>query len=167
MIRTLVWIALAFGMYVFAVPAQAASYAPKQVANAAQICVERFEDTGFVNILPIDIAISGSQIVLVGGEAGCIFFPTSNTASKVAVSLTFPYPNADGGSPPSDWTTPKQLFLVKQNEVLSFELCEAEQDHNDPQWAVNGWHDMWLLRRADDRSAPRCAEEIFESEVGQ
>jgi hypothetical protein len=131
-------------------------YKPKYLSNPAQICVERFEDEGVINIVPVTVIISqNSKITLVGGEAACLVLP----GGPESISLSFPYPYDDHQTPQM-WTTAARNFEVKGGSVVSFELCEAaDQQVNDPHWAANGWHNMWLLRQVGESPAHRCAAE--------
>jgi hypothetical protein len=132
------------------------SYKPKYIPNAAQICVERFEGDGLTNIVLVTIIISQvSKITLLGGGAGCLIRPDGN--ETIGLSFSYPY---SGPQVPRLWTTTPRNFVAKGGLVVSFELCEvANQQVNDPQWAANGWHNMWLLRQVGKDSSQRCADE--------
>src|SRR5438045_3599564 len=123
---------LFFGATSATVPALSAErYQPKFVADAAQICVERFEDNGFINISPINVLISDSaKLTLLGGYAGCVFVP----AGKQTIRLTFSYPYA-GEKTARYWTTPKRDFSAASGQIVRFELCEDDRtDPSDPKW---------------------------------
>src|SRR6267154_2233716 len=102
MSRLLTALLVVLSMSNAALPARSAErYEPKYAANAAQICVERFEENGFINISPIDVRISdNAKITLLGGYAGCVFVP----AGKQTISLTFSFPYA-GEKTARYWTT--------------------------------------------------------------
>lgn len=139
-------------------PAHSAGrYEPKYVPSATEICIERFEDNGFINISPIDVRISDSvKITLLGRYAGCAFVQ----AGEQTISLTFPFPYA-GEKTARYWTTPKRKFAATSGQTVRFELCEdARTNTSDPKWSETGWHTMWLLRETGTNSpAQRCAAE--------
>ena len=134
----------------------AEQYTPKYVSDAAQVCVERFEEEGRLNLSPVTVNITeNSKMPLLGGQAGCVFVPAGNQT----ISLTYPYPYG-GAQSPRYWTTPSRTFLAAKGTIVSFELCEtADQQVNDRRWIATGWHDMWLLRRVNESPAQRCAVE--------
>jgi hypothetical protein len=152
--RALFFVGSAFGVVLPAYPAE--SYQPKNTGDAAQICVERFEDNGVVNIRAIDVIISDvTKLTLLGGYAGCVFVPTG----KQTISLKFPFPYAGKDNVPY-WTTPKRNFMGAKGEIVRFELCEdSATDANDPKWAETGWHSMWLLRLVGTKTTQHCAVE--------
>ena len=132
-------------------------YQPRYIPDAAQICIERFEDNGFINISSVDVRISDdAKITLRGGYAGCVFV----RAGRQTISLTFPFPYA-GEKTVRYWTTPKRNFSVTSGQLVRFELCEdARTEPSDRKWSETGWHTMWLLREAGTTSpAQRCATE--------
>jgi hypothetical protein len=142
--------AIASGDTVAARPA----YEPKSIpTSAVEICVERPEENGSVNIVPVTVLVAGSsRLTLLGGEAGCLFL----TDGTWTISLSFPYPY--DLRRPRVWTTPARSFESEPGSVVRFELCEAaNQRVNDPAWAVRGWHDMWIMRRVSESSTQRCA----------
>jgi hypothetical protein len=129
-------------------------YTPKFVPDSAQICVERFEETGMLNLSPVTINITeGSHLTLLGGQAGCVFVSAGNQS----IRLTYPYPYG-GAQNPRNWTTPGQIFAAEKGTITSFVLCAAaDQDVNDPSWIATGWHDMWLLKRSNETPLQGCA----------
>ncbi len=136
-----------------AMQARAESYYPMRMQDFSQICVERFENEGVVNISPVVITVSqNSQISLIGGEAGCLFV----YAGPQSISLTFYDPYSPHSK--SSWTTTPIYFAGNKGEIASFQLCRARQDDISKNWAKDGWHNMWLLTRVEDKSGKRCDE---------
>jgi hypothetical protein len=131
----------------------AETYKPKHVNAPAQICVERFEENGILNIRPVDITITAApRITLRGGQAACVYVP----AGAQSISLDFLYPYG-GPQERRSWTTPARTFTAAEGQIVSFELCAADMDASDPRWERGGWHDMWLMRRTDENSQRGCA----------
>jgi hypothetical protein len=130
----------------------AEQFAPKYVNDASEICVERRENDGLLNIVPVTVIVSKSaKLTLLGGQAGCLFVP----AGKQTIQLSFPYPYAGPSAPPSWVTQDKPLPLVK-NTIAVLELCSApNQNVNSPSWAKTGWHSMWQLE--DAKAVAQCA----------
>ncbi len=158
MSRLLRALILIFGAANVAVPALSSErYEPKYLTDAVEICVERFEENGFINISPVDVRISdNAKITLRGGYAGCVFVPPG----EQTINLTFSFPYA-GEKMVRYWTTPKRKFSTISGQTVRFELCEdAKTEPNDPKWSETGWHTMWLLREAGENSAAQyCATE--------
>jgi hypothetical protein len=149
MLRRLHYIALIATVTLLPLAAHATqSYKPLYVWHPAQICVERPENEGIVNIVPVTVVIApGSKITLTGGQAGCLFL----LGGRESIRLSFPYPYG-GRQAPRFWTTPPTTILARSGTTVSFELCEAaDQDVDDPQWAKTGWHKMWVLQRPKRR----------------
>src|SRR6266568_1411009 len=129
-------------------------YEPKYVADAAEICIERFEDNGFINISPINVLISDYvKVTLLGGYAACVFV----RPGEQTIDMTFSFPYA-GQKTAKYWTTPKRKFFAAGGQIVRFELCEdARTEPSDPKWTDTGWHTMWLLRETGANSrGQRC-----------
>ena len=134
----------------------AAAFEPRHIAGALQICVERSEQSGIVNIRPVTIDVNQeAQVTLIGGQAACLYLP----AGKKVLTMTFAYPYGGPSDAPRSWTTSPYVIEGGMGNLVSLDLCEPEADQrDDPAWADTGWHRMWMLRPAGDRSAGACAE---------
>lgn len=146
------WLALFVVAYISNAPANAAErFAPKYVSDASQVCVERQENNGVLNIVPVTVIVSAaSKVTILGGQAGCLFIP----AGKETIRLSFPYPYGGPNMPPQ-WVTPEKVFNLQKGGTITFELCVASNMNvNDAGWAQTGWHDMWKLEGG--REAPQC-----------
>jgi hypothetical protein len=134
--------------------ADASSPTLEQKQNLAQVCIDRPENDGVINIEDIKIAISGTPpIILDGGSADCVTVqPGSHT-----VRLTFMYPYSDPKKI-TYWTTTSMYFLAKAGETESYILCQTDQDRNDPRWSATGWYDMWILNRISMQTHRHCVQ---------
>jgi len=134
-------------------PAVAAEqFVPKYIDDASEVCVERQENDGVLNIVPVTVIVSvTSKVTLLGGQAGCLFVPTG----KQTIQLSFPYPYSGPSAPPA-WTTQERTLDLKKTRTVAFELCPApNQNVNDASWIKVGWHSMWLLE--EGKGAAQCA----------
>ncbi len=74
MVKATVLIILMAGALAVTTPAKGQSYMPKHMSDAAEVCVQRLENDGVLNIIPVTITVAiSSQIKLIGGQAGCLF----------------------------------------------------------------------------------------------
>jgi hypothetical protein len=118
-------------------------YTPTHLTDYARVCVERAENSGLVNIVPVTIIVSAAKLTLLGGQAGCLYL----AGGPQTIGVSFPYPYS-GARSPQVWTTHPQHFAMRPGTTTRFELDEtANQRVNDPQWAQSGWHAMWQLKQ--------------------
>jgi hypothetical protein len=161
MIKAAIFLSVLAGPMVMVRPAKGQPFVPKHISDATQICVERIENDGIINIRPVTVTITdSSQVTLLGGQAGCLFIYPGDQS----ISLTYSYPYGDPKNP-HFWTTAKQYFIAKRGEIVSFTLCEAaDQQVDNPDWAREGWHKMWLLKRDGVNSAQQMCGPLEHSE---
>jgi hypothetical protein len=102
----------------------AAPYKPRQGDLSAQICVERPENNGMVNLVASHIVFSNNQeLALVGGQAACIFV-ADGVYSFVVQS---PDPYKPGATNPKAWTSKEIKARLKRGEVVVFEVIPKSE----------------------------------------
>ena len=128
----------------------AVSCSPSKQVELASLCVERPEQHGRLNIIPVSIALTpesgdqGAQLVIpAGGSRTCVELP----AGPVTAALRFPYPYSGPSEDPPYWETRSPFSLRPGANTLILDTAEA-LDTRTPGWSETGWHDMWDLRRA-------------------
>ena len=136
------------------VTGSAADYRPEFITETSQVCIERLEEQGLLNVFPVTVNFADqASITLTGGQAGCIY----TRPGEQMINLTFFYPYG-GPNEQRAWSTPVMMFFLEKGARASFQLCEAgDQSINDPKWRATGWHNMWLLKRANELTSQKCA----------
>jgi hypothetical protein len=117
---------------------------PAWASSEAQICIDRPGENGRVNITPVTIVIRGNAELTVLGEQEVCFRPHQDDWSQAFISLKFPFPYS-GPSDKRQWLTKPTTVKLRPGATTHLLLCERDQNHNDPQWERNGWHEMWVL----------------------
>ncbi|SRR5713101_919827 len=104
--------------------AWAAPYKPRQGDLSAQICVERPENNGIVNLVPAHVVFSNNQeLTLVGGQVACIF--VANGIYSFVVQSSDPY-NPESTNLKA-WTSKKIEVHLKRGEVATFEVSPKSE----------------------------------------
>ena len=101
----------------------AAPYKPRQGDLSAQICVERPENNGMVNLVPSHVVFSNSQeLTLIGGQSACIF--VANGVYSFVVQSSNPYPAAINLKA---WTSKKIEVHLKKGDAVVFEVLPKSE----------------------------------------
>jgi len=110
----------------------AAPYKPSQDSLSAQICLERPENNGIVNIAAITIVFSNHQrLILVGGQAACIFVAEGEYSFVVYSANPYDPESTD----PKAWSSQEISVQVKPGEVATFEVAPKSEGAT----YVGGW----------------------------
>lgn len=110
----------------------AIEYKPQQEVLSSQICVERPENNGIVNIVPAEVVFSNQQrLSLVGGQAGCIFVAVGDYS--FGVQSSDPY-NPESPNPKA-WISTETKVSLKIGAVAAFRVLPKA----DGATYVGGW----------------------------
>ena len=128
-------------------------YKPLWIDRAGEICVERPEENGRLNIMPAEVIIEDGKMVpwdrqlltLIGGQTACAVLPATNY--HVRVSSYDPYKNGNSNEPESKfWKSETLTVAVSEGKRVELWLCGG---------GVKGYS-KWVLKRAYDRTIPQC-----------
>ena len=110
------------------------------------LCIERPEQHGRLNIIPVSLQITqiGAQatplVFASGGKRECL-----NVApGPASVVLRFPYPYGGPGEAARYWERVESLSLASGANAAVLDTTEMDTDASG--WEQTGWHDMWRLR---------------------
>lgn len=108
-----------------------------------QVCIDRAEQEGIVNIRKVEIrAATDTSVQLAGGESRCFVLP----AGRQELTLTFFYPYGGPNEAPRYWTTNPYTVAGQAGDHIHLDLIRPEDNSpNDPGWENTGWHNMWRL----------------------
>ena len=110
----------------------AVAYKPRQTDLSSQICIERPESSGIVNIVPANVVFSNHQkLSLSGGQAACIF--VAGGVYSFVVQSPDPY-NPESTNPKA-WTSEEIKARVKTGKVIAFEVLPKSEGAT----YVGGW----------------------------
>ena len=123
------------GITIFSILAsqvQAADYNPRWSDLPCQICIERPEEQGILNIRETTIAIDGKQaFLMIGGQASCAYVAPGK--HSIFASSYDPYdPNSKD---PKAWLSNKMTIDLENVKRVELELRRAK-DMKENQWEI-------------------------------
>jgi hypothetical protein len=128
------------------------TYRPKWIENPAQICIERPEESGYVNIAAVNIFVRDFQTIrLLGGQAACSYVWAGDYF--VYARSYDPY---DPSNPnPQAWKSETLRFGVAGGEKSELVVCRG------------GWksHSEWVLKYANQTNGDKCQVEEMADEL--
>lgn len=112
--------------------AMAFEYKPRWTELPCQICIERPEEQGILNIREVRVVIDDKEsIILVGGQAAC-FYVLHGDHFVYAVSFD-PYdPNSKD---PKAWSSNRINFTLETGKRAAFEVKKSDEE-NGKGWFV-------------------------------
>ena len=114
--------AVAFSCFLVAACSTEAPYRPRWSAQlASQVCIERLEDNGSLNVRPAYVRIDSvyQAFPIFGGEAKCVSIePGSHTIRVVSLDPYDPH-----SQDMTAWASPTLRFAVAAGRRADFEMC--------------------------------------------
>ena len=112
--------------------AKAFEYKPRWSDLPCQICIERPEEQGILNIREVRVVVDDKQaIFFIGGQAACLYAPPGNHF-VYAVSFD-PYdPNLKD---PQAWSSNRVNFTLETGKQAEFEVVKGEEQKGK-QWLI-------------------------------
>ena len=101
-----------------------ATYKPRWTSQlTAQVCVERIEDNGILNIRPAYVVMDSNYriLVLTGGEAAC----ASVEPGHHSIRVESPDPYDSDSTEKAAWKSQRLSFEVATGRRVDFEMCGA------------------------------------------
>jgi hypothetical protein len=101
-----------------------ANYQPRWTPQlTAQVCVERIEDNGILNIRPAYVVLDSNYriLVLTGGEAAC----ASVEPGRHSIRVESPDPYDPASNEKAAWKSQRLSFEVASGRRADFEMCGA------------------------------------------
>jgi hypothetical protein len=100
-----------------------------------QICVERPENNGVLNIRPAEVVVQGGPtIVLSGGEAACAYV---EGGGRYTIWAQSPDPYDPSNAHPTAWRSADREVVVEQGGRSALILCGTGAKGTYENWAVN------------------------------
>jgi hypothetical protein len=131
-------------------------YQPLWIDRPGELCVERPEENGRLNITPAEVVIESSEaglviwdrqfLTLVGGQAVCAVLPAAEY--RVHAHSDDPYDsNREPNEPePEAWESQTLTVSVQQGKRVELWLCGGGQQG----------YSHWNLKRPHDQSSGGC-----------
>jgi hypothetical protein len=108
-------------------------YKPRWADLPCQICVERPENQGILNIRETRIVIDEKQaLVLIGGQAACAF--VSPEEHFIYAESYDPYNPASKDS--KAWLSNKITFVLEKGKIAEFEIRNSSNEEGN-QWEIS------------------------------
>jgi hypothetical protein len=128
------------------------TYRPKWIEHPAQICVERPEEFGYMNIAEVNVIIRDFQTLrLEGGQAACVHVSAGDYF--VYAQSRDPY---DPNNPnPEAWKSETLRFDLKDNEKVELLVCKGSSESRF----------QWVLKYANQRGGDKCQTELEKEEI--
>jgi hypothetical protein len=128
------------------------NYRPKWIENPGQICIERPEEIGMVNIVGVNVIIRDFQTIrLLGGQAACAYVEPGDF-----FVYGHSYDPSDPNNPnPQAWKSETLRFDVKGGGRADLVVCKG------------GWESRshWVLKYADQKGCDKCQVEVVIEEM--
>ncbi len=128
------------------------TYRPKWIEHPAQICIERPEESGYVNIAGSNVVIMDSQIIrLVGNQAACAYVWAGDYF--VYAQSHDPY---DSSNPnPQAWNSETLRFNLKPGEKVELVVCKSGYKSRS----------QWVLKYSNKKGGDKCQVEEMAEEM--
>lgn len=110
----------------------ASEYKPRWSELPCQICIERPEEQGIINVRDVKLIVDDKESInLVGGQAACVYVQTG----EHFIHAESPDPYDPNSKDPRGWVSNRVNFTLETGKIAEFEITKSF-DAKGQQWVI-------------------------------